>query len=207
MATSDITTLTYNFTNNYLIPAGDSCLMVDTDWPGTIPRFFAALAEQGLSAQMVTHLMVTHFHPDHAGTVEELKALGVEFLVVDLQIPFISVPERIFRKDKRLRYEPIRHEGNRIMTCVESRQVLASIGIGGEIIWTPGHSDDSVSISLDSGEVFVGDLPSLFDAPAYGDEVIEQSWNTLLSHGARHVFPGHGQPYNAEGIASIDDLR
>lgn len=28
----------------------------------------------------------------------------------------------------------------------------------GEILWTPGHSDDSVSLVLDSGIAFTGDL-------------------------------------------------
>ncbi len=31
-------------------------------------------------------------------------------------------------------------------------------GVRGEILKTPGHSDDSVSLVLDSGMVFVGDL-------------------------------------------------
>ena len=35
---------------------------------------------------------------------------------------------------------------------------LAGYGIPGKIIYTPGHSMGSVSVLLDNGEAFVGDL-------------------------------------------------
>ena len=40
----------------------------------------------------------------------------------------------------------------------ESREFLRSIGIEGEIISTPSHSEDSISVILDCGDCFVGDL-------------------------------------------------
>ncbi len=43
-----------------------------------------------------------------------------------------------------------------------SRAFLARIGILGEIISTPGHSDDSVTLILDQGVAFTGDLTPPF---------------------------------------------
>lgn len=47
---------------------------------------------------------------------------------------------------------------NLVITCAESRAQLAQIGIPGEIVHTPGHSDDSVSLLLDDGSIFTGNL-------------------------------------------------
>ena len=43
-----------------------------------------------------------------------------------------------------------------VIRCAESRAFLAGNGIGDESV--PSHSPDSVSLTLDSGECFVGDL-------------------------------------------------
>ena len=40
----------------------------------------------------------------------------------------------------------------------DSRAFLAALGIDGEIVSTPSHSEDSITLVLDSGDCFVGDL-------------------------------------------------
>lgn len=54
--------------------------------------------------------------------------------------------------------EPINVDGATITKCSESRDFLQSIGVGGEIISTPSHSNDSISLVLDNGTCFVGEL-------------------------------------------------
>ena len=80
----------------------------------------------------------------------------------------------------------------RVLPLTESRAFLDGIGISGELIYTPGHSDDSVSLLLDDGRVFTGDLTH----PAFAEEkdaaVVAQSWQTLRDRGATMVHPGHG---------------
>jgi endoribonuclease LACTB2 len=84
-------------------------------------------------------------------------------------------------------------EGNKVITFTESRDLLAGIGIAGEILATPGHSADSVSVLLDDGKVFTGDLPPFM--PDWDDEQgrsIKSSWKLLRDHGAKTIFPAHG---------------
>ena len=52
-------------------------------------------------------------------------------------------------------------DGNVTITFAESRALLEQIGIRGEIVPTPGHSADSVSLLLDDGSAFTGDLTPL----------------------------------------------
>jgi glyoxylase-like metal-dependent hydrolase (beta-lactamase superfamily II) len=90
------------------------------------------------------------------------------------------------------RFTEITLHDNVVITAAESRALLARIGIAGEVLHTPGHSDDSVSLLLDSGEVFTGDLthPALMtDAEA---EVTQASWQRLRDRGATTVYAGHG---------------
>ncbi|HEY3345215.1 MAG TPA: hypothetical protein VGJ97_09825, partial [Anaerolineaceae bacterium] len=75
------------------------------------------------------------------------------------------------------------------------RAALASLGIHGEIVPTPGHSPDSVSLLLDSGAAFVGDLRPPNLVPEESSAETRASWQRLAEHGARQVYPAHDDPY------------
>jgi glyoxylase-like metal-dependent hydrolase (beta-lactamase superfamily II) len=55
-------------------------------------------------------------------------------------------------------YTEIDTRDNLVIACADGRALLATLGISAELIHTPGHSDDRVSLVLDSGEAFTGDL-------------------------------------------------
>ena len=79
---------------------------------------------------------------------------------------------------------------NVVISFAESRHVLKGIGIEGEILPTPGHSPDSVSLLLDDGSAFTGDL-----GPAFlgGDtDPVAASWRLLAERGMLRVYPAHG---------------
>ena len=74
---------------------------------------------------------------------------------------------------------------------------------------TPGHSAGSVTVLLETGEAFVGDLamnafplrlspglPILAEDPA----AVVRSWEALLELGATTVYPAHGKPFSADVI-------
>jgi len=71
---------------------------------------------------------------------------------------------------------------------------LAAIGIDGEVVATPGHSDDSVSLVLDEGAAFTGDLTPLSMAEPHNAAALESSWRRLRQLGVTIVYPGHGSP-------------
>ena len=59
---------------------------------------------------------------------------------------------------------------------------MKDLGIDGEIIYTPGHSEDSISLVLDQGFAIVGDLYDLNSAALFSDKKINDSWKKILSH-------------------------
>ena len=81
---------------------------------------------------------------------------------------------------------------------------LKDLGIDGEIIYTPGHSDDSISLILDEGIALVGDLYDLNSAITFNDEKINNSWNKILSHNISKIYYGHHEQ-NISNIKKIED--
>ena len=79
-----------------------------------------------------------------------------------------------------------------ILSMAESRDFLKSIGIQGEIIETPGHSDDSVSLILDEGAAFTGDLTHPLLLTDDTTDASHQSWAKIRSMGVKTVYGGHG---------------
>ena len=179
----------YDSTNYYLIEGSAGKLMVDCGWPGTLPKLQAELKRKGISIKEIKYLLVTHFHPDHAGLAQELKTQGIKLIVLEHQVDFISSFAQFF-KGKNFPYVPITQNDNFVLKLDDSRKFLASIGLSGEILLTPGHSDDSVTLVLDEGYAFTGDLhPSFMNID---DEKTRASWERIHRHKITRIFPGHG---------------
>ena len=186
----NIVNVGYGSTNYYIVEAKSGKLLVDCGWPGTLPKFMAELKRKGISFKEIKYLLVTHFHPDHAGLTQELKNQGIKLIVLEPQIDFIT-PFAEFFKGKKFPYVPITQNDNIVLKLADSRKFLAGIGLDGEILRTPGHSDDSLTLLLDEGFAFTGDLPPRFMV-AEEDHVTQKSWDKIYKHKITRVFPAHG---------------
>ena len=150
--------LKYGNTNTFYVPGKSGGLLIDTDYAGTLQAFFRALKTNHLELDDISYVMPTHCHPDHVGLIGELQKLDVRLLLIDTQLATVHFPDGIFRRDRHLRYVPIDEKQAAIISCGVSREFLRSIGIEGEIISTSSHSKDSISVILNCGDCFVGDL-------------------------------------------------
>ena len=191
----NVITLAHKSTNCYLIQAQDGWLMIDTGWPDTFSQLLQLLSQNNIAVNEINYLVVTHYHPDHAGLTQILKDLGTSLIVHEYQVPYISKLNLLFKKNPKANFRDIMSAGNIVVNEEESRNFLASIGIDGEIISTPGHSDDSISLILDDGSAFIGDLPAADHVEAYDDIVIEDSWDMIKKHQIKKIYPGHGEAY------------
>lgn len=187
-ASLTIVNVGYRSTNYWVVSAGRSRLLVDIGWPGTLGLMKANLRKMGIPLEEIRYALATHYHIDHAGLGEELKREGVPLLVPDVQVAAIPLMKRWTKPADR--YVEITPAGNVVISCAESRALLAEIGIGGEIVHTPGHSDHCVSLLLDDGAVFTGDLPH--ESLCFDNPVALASWQTLRMRGARRIHPAHG---------------
>ena len=190
---SDITIVNagYRSTNYWVISAGRSRLLIDLGWPGTMGTMRANLNRMGVPLNEIKYGLATHYHIDHAGLAQELKQAGVPLLVLEAQVTAIPLLKSWTKPADR--YVDIATNDNVTISFTESRTVLGRIGIVGEILHTPGHSDDSVSLLLEDGSVFTGDLtpPTLIGEDEAG-AVAAASWRLLRERGATRIYPGHG---------------
>ena len=132
------------------------------------------------------------YHPDHVGIIGELQRLGVVLLVADVQHGFLHFPDEFFSRDKRLHYVPITKSAAKVLPCEESRAFLHSLDIGGGIVHTPSHSEDSISILLDDGDCIVGDLEPYSYLNGYEDNPrLKKDWGQILSRHPRRIFYAH----------------
>ena len=184
----NIVNVGYDSTNYWMIGGPGPRLLVDVGWPGTLSKLMANLTRKDIKLSDVGHLLVTHYHPDHASIAQELKNKGVRLIVLEQQVAAIPVLRTHIKET--FPYVEISLAGNTLTTCDESRAFLRMIGFDGEIVATPGHSDDSVSLLLDDGSAFTGDLTS--PRLSEPDSVAMQSWRLLRNKGAKTVYPGHG---------------
>ncbi len=178
----------YRSTNYWVVSAGTSRLLVDIGWPGTLGTLRANLKRMGVPLSEIRYALATHYHIDHAGLAEELKREGVRLLVLDVQVNAIPLMKTWTKPADH--YVEITGEGNVVISFDQSRLFLARLGIAGEILPTPGHTDHCVSLLLDDGSVFTGDLPP--EAYAFDNPVARASWRLLRERGARRVYPAHG---------------
>ena len=184
--------LKYGNTNTFFIPGKSGGLLIDTDYAGTLQAFFRALKTNHLELDDISYVMPTHCHPDHVGLMGELQKLGVRLLLIDTQLATVHFPDEILGRDKHLRYVSIDENQATVIPCDESREFLRSIGIEGAIISTPSHSEDSVSVILDDGECFVGDLEPYEYLDGYDDNPqLENDWDLILSMKPKRILYAH----------------
>jgi glyoxylase-like metal-dependent hydrolase (beta-lactamase superfamily II) len=91
----------------------------------------------------------------------------------------------------------------------DNNDVLQQIGIDGKIIYTPGHTIDSISVILANGDAIVGDIcmsamnfcgSHYRPAWVYDQNLVFESWQKLIENGARTIYPTHGKPFTIEEL-------
>jgi glyoxylase-like metal-dependent hydrolase (beta-lactamase superfamily II) len=201
--------LTYMSTHYYLLFTDKATLLIDAGWPGTLGKFLHLLRSTNIRPETITHFFVTHYHPDHAGLTQELQDLGIRLIVFEEQVPAIPLLKQWIKPATGWKEISITKE-TIVITIADSRPLLQRLGLNGQCVHTPGHSDDSVSLVLDSGEAFIGDLPvpnfvgpasprsssfltfASLGYPTSDNDDIPRSYAALKSLGVRTLYPAHG---------------
>ena len=190
-----ISELKYSNTNTYLVTGSKGSLLFDTGWAGTFLLLCKALGEKGLKLQDVKYLLISHFHPDHMGIASQIAEAGAVIAAADVQAGHLHDADRVLLKEKNKSFVPIDDSAVRTVPVAESREFLGELGISGEIIHTPGHTDDSISLWLDEEKaLLVGDLNPLYELELHKGTIIYDTWERLLALKPQRVYYGHAAP-------------
>ena len=184
--------LRYGNTNTFFLHGNDANLLIDTDYAGTLSVFYKEIRKNQIEIRDITYVLATHYHPDHIGIISELMKQGVKLLLIDTQINHVHFADEIFSRNNRLKYKPINETKATVISCPKSRDFLFAMGINGEVISTPSHSEDSISVILDNGDCIVGDLEPINYLAAYNDNLkLKKDWDNIMSYTPKRILYAH----------------
>jgi glyoxylase-like metal-dependent hydrolase (beta-lactamase superfamily II) len=157
------------FTNSYIIRS-EGTIMVDV--PFRVRDFYKANERIPFELDEIELIIITHGHFDHIASLKELKEYtGAKVAVHQNDIRGlkgspIPVPTGVTLWGSVSRVllnvfltpflsaSPVEAD----IILGEERLSLSDYGVSGRVFHTPGHTEGSSSVLLESGEVFVGDL-------------------------------------------------
>lgn len=207
--------------NSYLIAGHSGLILVDSGNKNYTEKFHHRLQGLNISPDQVKLIVVTHVHFDHVGSLSEIKKLcGCKVAVHKdaanlLRMGTSTIPpgtNPLIRSISWLgrNFMPgiTRFGGVEPEILMDEGMDLLAFGAKGRIVHTPGHTAGSISLVLDSGEAFVGDIAihhlpftnSVFPSFAEDPTRIIDSWKKIVRLGAKTILPGHGPSFPAEKL-------
>ena len=179
--------------NAYVLVRGDEVAIVDTGVAGNGEKFAAALETVGLKWDAVKHVILTHYHRDHVGSMGEVLAAAeaaVAYAGAD-DIPLIESPRSI--------------------TAVADQSEV----FGLQIIASPGHTKGHICVYDPLGSALItgdalnnvggqlsGPNPSFTQDMALATE----SARKLAALSYERAYFGHGTPIESGASAAIAAL-
>lgn len=221
---AEIIKIPLGFDQSYIIK-GESTIMIDGGAPKKIKAFINGLEKNSIAPESIQLIILTHGHWDHIASVKDIKDMtGAKVAMHEREKnllenslkplpPGVTLWGNIFNGIMAVFMPLIHIPAAHVDIILDDNEFpLDQFGIAGKVISTPGHSSGSVSILLDTGEAFVGDLamnafplrltPGL---PIFAEDMqeVKNSWNLLLDKGANKIYPAHGNPFSAEIIRKM----
>lgn len=197
--------------NTFLLEDVDGLTLVDTGLPGTTEKLLAAIRKGGKRPEDIKRVILTHWHPDHAGNTADLKQrLGARVYAHATDAPLVeqggngdrpryltpglmnTLVFNIFIKKMSAAIPPVK-----VDEWLTDHQMLPLAG-GLRVVHTPGHSAGHVALLLEQeGVLIAGDLCANMAGLAYSTvyEDLAQGRESILKAAAlpfdQAVF-GHG---------------
>lgn len=198
--------------NVNLIATDDALVLIDTGSPGDETAIRTALVQLGHTPQDLTHIIVTHVHADHAGSLAALQTVSNAQTIMhpvdaalaqrgDAMRPLTPSPTLLGRILYRFIIEPTPHNiaPARIDMTVEDGDLIPVAG-GLRVIHAPGHCAGQIALLWEARSVlFAADtalnIPNLGHHLAYEDFALGQRTAARLGEFSFDVACfGHGRP-------------
>jgi glyoxylase-like metal-dependent hydrolase (beta-lactamase superfamily II) len=182
-----------DFVSAYVLVRGKEIAIVDTGLPNNGAKFAETIKTAGLGWEAVGHVILTHYHPDHVGSMGEVLAAAPQARVYAgaADIPQIKSP--------------------RPLTPVKDGEEV----FGLQIIATPGHTPGHLSVLDPVGSLLVvGDAMGNINHrlsgsnPQYTADMAQanQSVKKLAALTFAKAVFGHGDPIDQDASAAVATL-
>lgn len=230
-------TIKLSFTNCYLLKCNDGFLLIDTGYEKDYPLFLKKIKKLNIDIDCINYVFLTHHHDDHTGFLYLLRkdtdfklichATAVPLLkkgkndmsqggFINKQISVIMKLRSIFITKNPYCFHPININENDYLVENDNNELLSSLGINGRILYTPGHSIDSICILLDNDKLFSGDTAVrmfLYAGTKYCTilnadiERVYETWRIFFTYPIKTIYPGHGKPFTLKQLKENIDYH
>jgi glyoxylase-like metal-dependent hydrolase (beta-lactamase superfamily II) len=181
------------FVSAYVLARDGEVVVVDTGVEGSADDIEAALSAAGVGWGDVAHVVLTHQHPDHVGSLGEVlaRAADAEVYAGEADVAAIDSPRPI--------------------TAVADGAEVAGL----QVVATPGHTAGHISVLDPAADLLVaGDALNGEDGKVVGPNpqftadlpTAHESVRKLAQLAFGAVVFGHGEPVTAEAAAQVAAL-
>jgi glyoxylase-like metal-dependent hydrolase (beta-lactamase superfamily II) len=195
----------------YLIADPDGLTILDTGITNAGKKILAQLQAAGYQPGDVKRILITHAHPDHAGSLPEVqKATGAQVYATEVERPVLEGKTPIVRSSGRIRPPETFLKPAPVHHTLADGETLPAFG-GLQAVHTPGHSPGHVAFWQPEKRIlFCGDV--LFNMPRLSlpwalltvDQALnKKSVKRIADLDARIVCFGHGKPMTENTAQTI----
>ena len=213
--------------NTYVYKAPAGFVMIDTGYEHSMKNVERKLRSNALSFSDIKYVFLTHAHDDHAGFLNEImnKYPDIRVIIHPESVPVLRKGQNGFDGGYSslmayvfCRMMSLWGKGKHLFPKIDERNIERMIQIddsnkkrledllGGRIIYTPGHTNDSISLKIGK-YVFCGDaamngFPSSHRITIWVGNTtdFEASWEKLIGEDISIVIPAHGRPFPVENL-------
>ena len=213
--------------NTYVYPCAEGYIMVDTGYEHSLKDVERKLNQKNIRLTDIKYVFLTHAHDDHAGFLNELlsKTIDLKVIMSDKSMETLKKGQNFFvggcstllawifcklmgivgKAEHRFPTIEDKYDDRLIEITENNKNELEKI-LNGKILFTPGHTADSISLKVGKivfcGDAAMNGFPSVKRLIIWIENVYQfkQSWNVLLNTDAEKIYPAHGMPFDKNDI-------
>lgn len=210
--------------SSYLIETGTSLFLVDSGFRWFEPLVLRKIKSLGRHANDLKLAVLTHPHIDHVGAIPALmNHADFEIAAHPDSLEVLAGGGRAFSPPTQAWTRAVQWLATHALPLLALPSITPTVeatdgerldrfGLPGALYYTPGHSPWCISLLLDDGTAFAGDLiigaghmTSVVSPPAMSIDPAQAlvSMRKLLSAGAKRFMPAHGRAFSAEDVRAM----
>ena len=213
--------------NTYVYHCPSGYVMIDTGYEHSLKDVETKLDRNGIKLSDIKYVFLTHAHDDHAGFLNELLGKNADLKVImsvksmptlkrgqnsfeggcstRLAWVFCKLMGLVGKAEHRFPVIESRHD-NRFVEITETNRSNLEKILNGKILFTPGHTADSVSLKVGNlifcGDAAMNGIPSMNRFIIWIENVkeFENSWDVMISENPDRIYPAHGKPFRVNDL-------
>lgn len=203
----------------YIIEKDKYRVLVDTSM--RFEKDAVAKSIQAIGGRKIDAIFLTHSHTDHVANAQyfsdifHCKVYISEKRLSNIQQGYCTMPKgtnSFSRLIQRVESQIPFYQFTRFQPCPQAEPLNNEVlrfylGESSELLETPGHTNDSISILLGNciavvGDAMVNTFGNLYPPFADDEEAVITSWKALLDTQCELLCPAHGNPLRREKLIS-----